>query len=513
MRPVTKTVQYFAKSSARFTNADAQVIGPVLSSLAERGPVTARDVVEAAHSSNSPIHEYFEWDDKKAADMHRVGVARDMVKTVRVRIVQSDHSERGYAAQKITLRPAPSPSVPQMQTTIARSFDPDERKRDLLTKHSLDADYYPDDLDEACDIIAALREMLSAFTNTADTEGSEYGMTGKESALYRFLKAKKGAVATKEQILTAIYGVADDMPEIKIVDVFVCKMRKKLPAGEEVQTVWGQGYRWVMAANAADSPKRRFEDHPELDPENVLALPANNPAVIEGRTLFPSTVVNPKDSPALLVSGQNSRKLGSHVTKGPWKGFPIYQLSLEERATCPRSCFHWRSCYGNSMQLARRHRNTPDLTDYLRAELLDLQDEFPRGFVVRLHVLGDFYSEEYARQWVRWLAEFPALHVFGYTAHSKESLIGSILYHATKAEWSNERVRFAIRFSSQEPQPQGATTIWRMPKDDKVREGIVCPAQTGKVSCCAACGLCWNVNAKDESIAFIAHGRTSRRAA
>lgn len=498
--------EYYAKSSPRFTNADAKVIGPVLGSLAERGPVTARDIVETAHSANSPLHQYFEWNDAKAADMQRLGVAREMVKTVRVRVISSVGSASGYAVQRVTVAPsAPTKSAFSPPTIRMRPSNEviADIKHDRLMERSVDENYFPDDLDEACDIIGTLREMLSAFTGTAETGDAELGMTGKEAALYRYLKSIKGNVASKEQILTAIYGVLEDVPEIKIIDVFVCKLRKKLPESEAIETVWGRGYRWTQAMMVDDGPKRRFEDHPELDPANIIGLPADNPAVIEGRTLFPSTVVEPKDSPALLVSGENSRKLGSHVTKGPWTGFPIYQLSLEERATCPKSCFHWRSCYGNGMQMARRHRNSPDLVPYLRAELTDLQDEFPRGFVVRLHVLGDFYSVEYVHAWRDFLKEFPALHIFGYTAWPRDSEIGKAIAVGTDTMWE----RFAIRFSSEDPQPQGATTIWRMPEDDTVWEGIVCPAQTGKTDCCGSCGLCWSVAAKDKTVVLLAHGR------
>lgn len=500
--------QYFAKSSPHFTNADAQVIGPVLGALAERGPVTARDVLETAHSTNSPLHKYFEWDDAKAAEMQRLGVAREMVKTVRVRVVTSAGISRGHAAQAVLvqsptqLRPIFAAPVSTRESVNVQ----DKANSDRLMERSLDVKYYPDDIDEASDIIDVLREMLTAFTGAGEDDGADLGMTGKEAKLYRYLKARTGQISSKQQILTAIYGVADDMPEIKIVDVFVCKLRKKMPQGEEIETVWGQGYRWTRSVEAEDGSRRRFTDHAELDPENVRGLPADNPAVLEGRTLFPSTVIDPKDSPALLISGANSRKLGDRVTKGPWSGFPIYQLSLEERATCPESCHHWTTCYGNGMQLARRHKNNENLIPYLRAELTDLQDEFPLGFVVRLHVLGDFYSVEYVQAWQDFLDEFPALRIFGYTAWPKDSQIGKLTYKSTQERWE----RFAIRFSSEEPQAQGATTIWRMPEDDNVREGIVCPAQTGKTDCCGSCGLCWAVSAKETPIVFIAHGRTSK---
>lgn len=499
---------YYAKSSAKFTNADAKVIGPVLGDLAERGPVTARDVVDAAHSANSPLHSYFEWDDAKAADMHRLGVAREMVKTVRVRVISSAGSYKQVAAQPIVVRAPDRPNVRVAYSSSPIGFDDgNSEKDDALGKKSLDPSYYPETMDEACDLIDDLRERVNAVLGDTQSDGSEYGMTAKEAAIYRFLKSANGKCVGKDRIYNLLYG-AGAAVEPKIIDVFVCKLRSKLPSHEKIETVWGQGYEFISAPiDVAESgSKRRFTDHAELQPEKVIGLPDDNAAVREGRTLFPSTVVAPADSPALLVSGENSRKLGSQVTKGPWSGFPIYQLSLEERASCPRSCFHWNTCYGNGMQMARRHKADADLIPYLRAELTDLQDEFPRGFVVRLHVLGDFFSEAYARQWIEWLREFPALHIFGYTAHTKDSPIGKILLAATDTQFD----RFAIRFSSEEPQPQGATTIWRLPEDGTVREGIVCPAQTGKTDCCGTCGLCWAVSAKEKTIAFIAHGRASK---
>jgi hypothetical protein len=81
-------------------------------------------------------------------------------------------------------------------------------------------------------------------------------------------------------------------------------------------------------------------------------------------------------------------------------GMPIYTLTLEERATCPTSCGHWRSCYGNSMHFAHRidHRS-PGFATLLAANVKRLGVEHPHGFVVRLHVLGDFYSVAYVDLW------------------------------------------------------------------------------------------------------------------
>lgn len=72
----------------------------------------------------------------------------------------------------------------------------------------------------------------------------ELGLTGHESALVGFLLTRE--IATKEALLSTMYGHRPDQdePQIKIIDVFVCKARKKLKRfGLEIETVWGHGYR------------------------------------------------------------------------------------------------------------------------------------------------------------------------------------------------------------------------------------------------------------------------------
>ena len=70
-------------------------------------------------------------------------------------------------------------------------------------------------------------------------------LTGKEYAILELLVLRKGMVLTKEAFLNHLYGGMDE-PELKIIDVFVCKLRKKLAAatgGENyIETVWGRGY-------------------------------------------------------------------------------------------------------------------------------------------------------------------------------------------------------------------------------------------------------------------------------
>jgi two-component system cell cycle response regulator CtrA len=70
-------------------------------------------------------------------------------------------------------------------------------------------------------------------------------LTGKEYQMLELLSLRKGTTLTKEMFLNHLYGGMDE-PELKIIDVFICKLRKKLAAaanGEHhIETVWGRGY-------------------------------------------------------------------------------------------------------------------------------------------------------------------------------------------------------------------------------------------------------------------------------
>ena len=78
-------------------------------------------------------------------------------------------------------------------------------------------------------------------------------LTGKEYQMLELLSLRKGTTLTKEMFLNHLYGGMDE-PELKIIDVFICKLRKKLAAatgGEHhIETVWGRGY--VLREPAAD---------------------------------------------------------------------------------------------------------------------------------------------------------------------------------------------------------------------------------------------------------------------
>jgi two-component system, cell cycle response regulator CtrA len=80
---------------------------------------------------------------------------------------------------------------------------------------------------------------------TVDVGGKGVHLTGKEYQMLELLSLRKGTTLTKEMFLNHLYGGMDE-PELKIIDVFICKLRKKLAvatAGDNyIETVWGRGY-------------------------------------------------------------------------------------------------------------------------------------------------------------------------------------------------------------------------------------------------------------------------------
>lgn len=244
------------------------------------------------------------------------------------------------------------------------------------------------------------------------------------------------------------------------------------------------------------SPHSREEPH-TLSGASARLLPFDTPAFMDGRTLFPAQVMAPSGQ-AILKSGLQSSKIGKRIVKGRWKGFEVYTLTLEERATCPTSCRHWRSCFGNGSHRAIRFQHGPELELALRSEIATLSARHPRGFAIRLHNLGDFYSVEYVTLWRELLATHRELHAFGYSARFdyQRDPIARALIDLVGEKWG----RFAIRFSNA-PLDQCATISIEHPYQ-KPDDAIICPQQTGKTQCCATCALCWGTTKK---IAFIQH--------
>src|ERR1700676_639225 len=85
---------------------------------------------------------------------------------------------------------------------------------------------------------------LNLDSREVTVDGQEVHLTGKEYSILELLVLRKGMVLTKEAFLNHLYGGMDE-PEMKIIDVFICKLRKKLAvAGADglIGTVWGRGY-------------------------------------------------------------------------------------------------------------------------------------------------------------------------------------------------------------------------------------------------------------------------------
>jgi two-component system cell cycle response regulator CtrA len=80
---------------------------------------------------------------------------------------------------------------------------------------------------------------------TVDADGKAVHLTGKEYQMLELLSLRKGTTLTKEMFLNHLYGGMDE-PELKIIDVFICKLRKKLSVAtggkNYIETVWGRGY-------------------------------------------------------------------------------------------------------------------------------------------------------------------------------------------------------------------------------------------------------------------------------
>lgn len=224
--------------------------------------------------------------------------------------------------------------------------------------------------------------------------------------------------------------------------------------------------------------------------------PTKPKAPKQAGTRFPKSVRGVKAP--LLKTGANNKKLGGLVKKGIWKDMPLFQLTLEERATCPRVCEQWDNCYGNHMPFAvRTNHEDPAFFGQLKTEVEELSKKYPKGFVVRLHVLGDFFSEAYVIHWRLLLQDNPPLHVFGYTHRRKGNAIHQRIKE-TRAAFPN---RFLIR-QSDERQVFFSANVVSKNYRPKPKE-IICPEQLGKTKSCCTCGLCWT--ATDKRILFLEH--------
>ena len=212
----------------------------------------------------------------------------------------------------------------------------------------------------------------------------------------------------------------------------------------------------------------------------------------DGRTIYTKSVKVVEFYPYQALKPVKNKKLGKKVTVGMHKDRPIFTLTLEERATCPRTCGHWDDCYGNNMPFAHRISHGEGLAQKLYADLTQIQKKHDK-FLVRLHVLGDFYSVDYVQFWERCLAKFPGLAIWGYTHWHPGTDIGDEINRIRTAQWD----RFSVRYSDYIQDVLSANS------EEVADKGVICPEQTGKAKSCADCGLCWAM--KKQPVIFKTH--------
>ena len=199
----------------------------------------------------------------------------------------------------------------------------------------------------------------------------------------------------------------------------------------------------------------------------------------------------------MLKPGSNNKKLGRVVTKGKWKGYPIYSLTLEERGTCPDYCEQWDNCYGNNMPFAARYDEShPDFISMLTTNLEQLASKHMQGFVARLHILGDFFSVDYVNFWEDSLIKHSNLHVFGYTHHRANSTIGTAIAELNTLYPEQWKVRFSDDLS----QEFRSEVTWVAPP--KSKDYVVCPEQLNKTDSCGTCSYCWS---SEKPVVFLEH--------
>lgn len=276
---------------------------------------------------------------------------------------------------------------------------------------------------------------------------------------------------------------------------------------KETRQMLGSGVRKAFKTKGDDGTLTRFvkvgahgtAEHPRKQRRQPRLPGIGTAAFIdEGRTKFGKSVKGVDDVVNLLVSGYSNVKIGRDVRKARHRGYWIYTLSLEERATCPTSCKHWQTCYGNNMPFAKRIDHTdPKFLPKLEAEIAALLAVRGRaGILIRLHALGDFFSTEYVGFWRRMLHRHEKLAIYGYTARPAEGVIGFELRDMNRY-FGN---RCMVRFSD-----GGLPTMSTVSIGDetgKPADAFICPEQTGKTRCCATCGACWSTK---KNVAFIAH--------
>jgi hypothetical protein len=152
------------------------------------------------------------------------------------------------------------------------------------------------------------------------------------------------------------------------------------------------------------------------------------------------------------------------------------------------------------MLWAVRHEHGEAFERRLVENVVALAHKHLHGFVVRAHVLGDFYSVRYVDLWRAMIETVPQLNVFGYTARWDDE-IGARLRPLVREHWH----RFAVRFSNAPAMGLPVTVSIELPVQ-KPAGAFICPEQhtpSGRrAESCSACAACWSTR---RPVVFLQH--------
>lgn len=144
--------------------------------------------------------------------------------------------------------------------------------------------------------------VVNLDAKTVTVKGLHLHLTPKEYQALELLALRRESVLSKEAFLNHLYGGMDE-PQLKIIDVFICKLRKKLATANDgvqhVHTTWGVGY--VLRDEPQIARKNARWSHPDTEapvitPEPVVAEPPEaagikpEPALIPAPSKKPTTM-------------------------------------------------------------------------------------------------------------------------------------------------------------------------------------------------------------------------------
>jgi len=224
----------------------------------------------------------------------------------------------------------------------------------------------------------------------------------------------------------------------------------------------------------------------------MTSLSPTHQAIVKSQTMYRKNLHDAGNYKYDVIKASTNIKLGKKVTKGHLKGARIFTLTLEERATCDSECEHWLDCYGNNMPFGHRFKANDALMVSIERDL-DKLDAKGKPYLVRLHILGDFFSVEYILFWRRQLAKREYLNVYGYTRNHPTKPLGYAL-QLVREQYGK---RFAVRFSNYPDDPFSAQS------EHVSTGGVGCPVQMNRTDSCGTCTLCWEM--EDKSIIFYDH--------